>query len=193
MFRWVALVVLFGSVGISAYYRRRARLEGGTIARRQEGGAVLAARALGGLTAFAAILAHALIPAAMAWASFQSRDWVPWLGVVAGVVIVPMTYWVFSSIGRNVSETVLTKEGHELVTIGPYRWVRHPLYAVGIALFAAMGLMLRSWLVLLFAAVALVLFRFVVIPAEEQRLIEKFGDQYSTYMRRTGRFLPRVP
>jgi hypothetical protein len=60
------------------------------------------------------------------------------------------------NLGRNVSETVLTKESHELVTSGPYRWIRHPLYTTGIALFVALGLIAANWFILLCAAAALV-------------------------------------
>jgi protein-S-isoprenylcysteine O-methyltransferase Ste14 len=47
------------------------------------------------------------------------------------VLTLPAALWVFSALGRNVSETVLTKGDHELVTAGPYRWIRHPLYTTG--------------------------------------------------------------
>ena len=110
MLRLWALVVLFGSLTISGYYRARARKLSGTIERRREGGLALAARAAGGLGAFGSILAHALVPGVMGWASFRAPDWVAWTGATVGLFVIPGTYWVFSSIGRNVSETVLTKD-----------------------------------------------------------------------------------
>ena len=189
---WFALIVLFGCLGISGYYRYRARLASGIIERRREGGLVLALRALGGLSALAAIVVHALSPETMGWASFPSPGWVPRAGVILGLLTIPTVYWVFSSLGHNVSETVLTKDRHELVMSGPYRWVRHPLYTTGIMLLTATGLMLKSWLVLLFALVAAIVFRFVVVPIEERQLIAKFGDGYRRYMRRTGALLPRM-
>jgi protein-S-isoprenylcysteine O-methyltransferase Ste14 len=109
-----------------------------------------------------------------------------------GLVAIPGTYWVLSSIGGNVSETVLTKERHELVQHGPYRWIRHPLYTLGALLLLAEGLMLASWLVLLFALLAFVVFRFVVVPIEERQLELRFGDAYRQYRQVTGAMLPRV-
>jgi protein-S-isoprenylcysteine O-methyltransferase Ste14 len=190
--RFWALLVLLTSVTISAYYRARARKLSGTIERSREGGWVLAARAAAGLGAFAAILLHVLAPDLMGWAAFNAHESVRWAGGLLGFVAIPGTLWVFSSIGKNVSETVLTKDHHDLVQHGPYRWIRHPLYTVGAFLLLALGLMLASWLVLGFALLAFVVFRFLVVPIEERHLEEKFGDHYREYKRRTGAMLPRV-
>jgi protein-S-isoprenylcysteine O-methyltransferase Ste14 len=187
-----ALVVLLTSVAISGFYRARARKLSGTIDRRREGGLVLAARAAGGLGAFGAILLHAIIPHLMGWAAVALPGAVRWSGALLGLVAIPGTYWVLSSIGGNVSETVLTKERHELVQHGPYRWIRHPLYTLGALLLLAEGLMLASWLVLLFALLAFVVFRFVVVPIEERQLELRFGDAYRQYRQVTGAMLPRV-
>ena len=191
MFRWFALAVLVGCLSISTYYRRRARLESETIPRRREG-ALLAVRVLLGLPLLTAIIAHVVMPGWMEWASFGSPGWVPWAGTALGLLAVPAAYWVFDSLGRNVSETVLTKGDHHLVTTGPYRWVRHPLYATGLMLLLAMGLMLASWFVLLATFIALAWIWFVVVPLEEAHLLAKFGDAYRAYTHRTGRLLPRL-
>ena len=192
MLRLWALVVLFGSLTISGYYRVQARKLSGVIDRRREGGLALAARAAGGLGAFGSILAHSLAPGTMGWATFTAPSWLAWTGAALGLFVVPGTYWVFSSIGRNVSETVLTKAQHDLVQHGPYRWIRHPLYTVGVLLLAAEGLMLTSWVVLLFALLANTVFRFLVVPIEERQLEAKFGETYRRYRSRTGAMMPRL-
>ncbi len=96
------------------------------------------------------------------------------------------------TIGRNVTETVLTKADHALVTTGPYRWMRHPLYAMGGALFGAVGLMSASWFILGGACLAVAVLRVVIVPREEHALIAKFGDEYRAYMNRTGGLVPSV-
>lgn len=75
--------------------------------------------------------------------------------------------WVFTSIGSNISETVLTKANHQLVMHGPYRWVRHPLYAVALLALLALGLMAANALLLLIWASGAAVFRGIVIPREE--------------------------
>lgn len=187
------LAVFLACMAISAVHRRRARLAGGVIARREEGGALLALRALVAVPLFLAVALTIVYPPAMAWGVAPLPAWARWAGAVLGVATVPLCYWVFATLGKNVSETVLTKDDHRLVTGGPYRWVRHPLYTSGIALFLAIGLMAASWFILVFVVLVVVLILAVVIPAEERELVERFGDDYRRLRRRTGRLLPRLP
>jgi protein-S-isoprenylcysteine O-methyltransferase Ste14 len=161
------------------------------VPRRREGWAFLILRGLMALALFGASLAHAVRPDWMAWASIPVPETLRWLGFFLGVLTVPAVHWVLSALGRNVTETVLTKEGHQLVTGGPYRWVRHPLYTTGLALFLALGLMAGSWFVLLVTVMAFALLRMIVIPREEQALLAKFGERYRAYIRRTGRLVPK--
>src|SRR5262245_1941041 len=128
----------------------------------------------------------------MAWASLPLPSWLRWLGVGLGVLAVVAAHWVLSNLGRNVSETVLTKRDHELVTSGPYRWIRHPLYTTGITLFIALGLMAANGFVLAFALIALLTIRVIVVPQEEGSLLERFGAEYRNYRRRTGAMLPHL-
>jgi len=192
MFRWLAFAIMMAAVGTSGYYRRRARAASETISRRREGGVFLLFRALIGFLLFVPVIMYVAAPQRMTWASFGMPEWMRWLGVVVGVLTIPVVSWVLRSLGRNVSETILTKREHEFVTAGPYRWVRHPLYTTGIALFMALGLMLASWFVLFMAVVAALLIRLLVIPAEERELIAKFGDRYQMYIGQAGRLLPRT-
>jgi protein-S-isoprenylcysteine O-methyltransferase Ste14 len=117
---------------------------------------------------------------------------VRWVGAVLGAAGIPFAYWVFRTIGRNVSETVLTKATHELVTDGPYRWVRHPLYTVGSSLFVAASLLAANWFIGAFTVAVIVMILLVVIPKEEANLIDTFGEAYRAYRKRTGRLLPRL-
>jgi D-alanyl-D-alanine carboxypeptidase len=192
MFRWLALAVLVGCLSISGYYRRRAHKESGAIPRSQETLGLRIGRSVIALPLFLGIFAYIINPGWMAWAALPLPTWLRWIGVIMGLLSVPSAYWVFTSIGRNVSETVLTKRDHALVTVGPYRWVRHPLYTTGMTLLLAIGLMAANWFMLGLTLIAVVALRFGVVPVEERELIAKFGDQYRNYMLRTGRFLPRL-
>lgn len=191
-FRWLALAALAGCFSISVYYRHRARRAGGAIPRGREPPLLILGRVAVALPLFLGVLAYVAYPPWMAWSALALPPRVRWVGVVLGLAMVPAAYWVFRTLGRNVSETVLTREHHELVTTGPYRVIRHPLYAMGIGLFLAVGLMAASWFILLFALIALVAIRVVVVPLEERELDAKFGDAHRSYRQRTGALLPRV-
>lgn len=144
------------------------------------------------LPLFLSILAYMINPAWMDWSSVSLPVWLRWGGAVLGVGVMPLMYWLFSTIGDNISETVLTKESHELVTNGPYRWVRHPLYAVAPLMLIAVSLLAANWFIGGMTVIALVMIVLVVVPKEEANLIETFGDDYRAYMKRTGRLLPRL-
>jgi protein-S-isoprenylcysteine O-methyltransferase Ste14 len=100
-------------------------------------------------------------------------------------------YWLFRSIGSGITPTSATRKAHQLVTSGPYRWIRHPLYTFGASLFIAFGVMADNWFIALLGILAFIAMA-ARTPKEEANLIEKFGDEYRSYMQRTGRFLPKL-
>jgi len=191
-FRWLILAVLLSALTLSTYHRARARRHSETISRRREGSLFQSLRAVMAVALFGTVLLYVVRPDWMKWACVDVPVEVRWLGALLGLVAVAMVHWVLRTLGLNVSETVLTKEHHQLVTRGPYRWVRHPLYTTGLILFAAIALMAGSWLVLLLSGIAFILLRWLVIPIEEDALLAKFGDQYRDYRQVTGRLLPRL-
>ncbi len=116
---------------------------------------------------------------------------VRWTGAGLGAATLPLALWIFRTIGENITPTVETREKHELVTGGPYRWVRHPLYAVGTSFFLSLALVAANWFMGLASLVVLAML-LIRLPKEEEKLIERFGDEYHAYMERTGRLLPRI-
>jgi len=192
IFRILAAVILFTSVGISVYYRRKAdRDSGEKISRNVDGNAMMTAIQLFGLALWFSPLVYLLNPLWMTWSKIGLPDSVRWFGVGLGILCVMGIYWLFSSIGTGITPTSATRKEHTLVTSGPYRWVRHPLYTVGSSLFVAFGMMADNWFV---AALGILAFIAMAIrtPKEEANLIEKFGDEYRDYMKHTGRFLPKL-
>ena len=192
IFHWLFILILISGLGISGYYRRKARQTGEVITRSQEGRSKLLLRLLAALPLYGSLLAYSLNPRWVGWAAVPLPDWVRWLGVGLGIIAVVLVWWLFTSIGRNISETVLTNSDQELITHGPYRWVRHPLYSTGALLFAALGLVAANWFIILLAVLALVGFGVFVIPAEEARLIAQFGEAYKEYQAHTGALFPQL-
>jgi protein-S-isoprenylcysteine O-methyltransferase Ste14 len=179
-------------MSISIYFRSKARHSGEAIPRAREGGLVLVARLLFAAPLYLPIVAYMLEPDWMAWAALPLPIWLRWLGAAVGLSALPLVYWVFSSIGSNISETTLTKETHRHVSHGPFHWVRHPLYLVATVILISMGILAANWFMLAMACLALVGMTVFIIPKEEAHLIRKFGPEYQAYMQRTGRLLPRL-
>ena len=192
IFRILAGLILFTGMGISSYYRIKADKETGEkISRKVDGSALMTIIKLGGLILWLSPLVYLLNPLWMAWSKIGLPDWVRWLGVGIGIVCTIMIYWLFSSIGSGITPTSATRKQHTLVTSGPYRWVRHPLYTVGSSMFISFGMMADNWFI---AALGVLAFIAMAIrtPQEEANLIEKFGDEYREYMKHTGRYLPKL-
>jgi protein-S-isoprenylcysteine O-methyltransferase Ste14 len=192
IFRILAAVILFTSIGISSYFRRKADKDTGEkISRKVDGSVLMIVIKVGGLVLWFSPLVYLINPHWMAWSKIGLPEWVRWIGVGIGVLCVALIYWLFSSIGSGITPTSATRKEHKLVTSGPYRWVRHPLYTVGSSMFIAFGMMADNWFIAVLGALTFMLMA-IRTPKEEANLIEKFGDEYRAYMKRTGRFLPRL-
>ena len=192
-FRSTAAALIVAAGSISGYYRHRAERAGGDeiSALEEEGLPTAVALRSSGLALMLSVLAYVLNPRWMRWSSLTLPSWLRWSGAGLGAATLPLAYWVFHTLGKNITPTVETREKHELVTGGPYRWVRHPLYTVGSSFFASLGLVAANWFMGLASVVVLVMLM-VRLPKEEEKLIERFGDEYRAYMKRTGRLLPRI-
>ncbi len=187
-FQWIAVLVLLFAIGVSGSYRHRAEQLGSPLSEPDpDRRLVLALRAVG-LVFWLSVLAD---PPWMRWSTLALPSALRWLGAALALLLLPLFVWIFRTLGENVSPAVVTRKRHTLVTSGPYAWVRHPLYAVGLLMHAALALLLASWLV---ALAGLLILAFILPRArrEEERLVARFGDSYREYAARTGMLVPRL-
>lgn len=188
----LAILVIFAiTLAISGSYRLRARRLAGTISRRAESAGLRLVRVGLSLPMLFALIAIFLRPQWIEWARLPLPTWARLGGVVLGLCSALLTWWVMRNLGSNVSETVLTKPGQNLVTTGPYRFVRHPLYTVGLLSLVSIGLIAESGFILGFVILGGLAFSSIIIPREEAELIARFGDDYRDYRRHSGALLPR--
>ena len=192
IFRIIAAVILFTGVGISTYFRRKAdRASGEKLSRKADGSVMMNIIRIGGLILWLSPLVYLINPAWMAWSKIGLPEWVRWLGVGIGILCAFGIYWLFSSIGSGITPVSATRKEHKLSTSGIYRWVRHPLYTIGSSFIVSFGMMADNWFIALMGVLAFIGMA-IRTPKEEANLIEKFGDEYREYMKRTGRFLPKI-
>jgi protein-S-isoprenylcysteine O-methyltransferase Ste14 len=192
VFRSVVIMNIALTLPIGLYYRIRSQATRESLARREEGIFIMIGLRLCGLLAWIALTAYLINPTWMAWSKVTLPTWLRWVGAFLELFAVPpLLFWTFRSLGKNLTDTVLTRRDHALVTQGPYRWVRHPFYDVVFLWGLSLSLLTANWLIALLPFSA---FRMMVVRTriEEKKLIERFGDEYRSYMVRTGRFLPHV-
>ena len=175
---------------IGIYHRLQSMASREKLDRRQEGLFILLTLRPIGIAHILGLWTFIVNPARMAWSSVPLPVSLRWAGVGVGMVAAALLIWTFRSLGKNITDTVVTRREHTLVTSGPYRFVRHPFY-----LAAALGMTANSLVTAnCFLALTGVLGMSLLVMrtrTEEEHLIRRFGEQYSAYMETTGRFLPR--
>ena len=189
LFRLILLAGFVIVMPIGIYHRLKSRT-GEKLDRRQEGLFILVTLRLVGFTGLAGLIAYLINPACMAWAAVPLPVWLRWTGVGLALIAGLLLVWMFRTLGRNLTDTVVTRKEHTLVTAGPYRWVRHPMYTAAAMLTLASFLAAANWF--FFVAGCLVFLLLAIrTRKEEENLVARFGDDYRDYMQRTGRFVPR--
>jgi len=176
---------------IAAYHRLKSQATGEKLDRWQEGLFIFFTLRPVGIVGMLGLITYMVNPSWMAWSSVPLPAWPRWTGVGVGVIAGALLTWTLRSLGKNLTDTVVTRTEHTLVTSGPYRWVRHPFYVSLGLLVAANSLATANWFIFVSGALLCVL---IVIRTrkEEALLLARFGDAYRGYMERTGRFLPHI-
>lgn len=106
-----------------------------------------------------------------------------------GVALVLWVAWVFVGIGQGTP--LPFDPPRRLVKVGPFRYVRNPMYLGGLLILLGEALLLRSWAVLLLALVAFLGLNALLLWFEEPQLKRRFGEEYLAYMEEVPRWLPR--
>jgi len=108
----------------------------------------------------------------------------------AGMVLVDAAAW---TLGRFTVSAIEARDDHRLVQEGPYRWIRHPMYTANVALGTGLTLLFQSpFLAVLTVVLAATAVYRALLEEDLLRSSAVFGSTYDAYMRRTGRFLPRL-
>jgi protein-S-isoprenylcysteine O-methyltransferase Ste14 len=182
----VGLLVL---MGIGVFHRLKART-GERLDRKQEGLFILVALRLVALGGMIGLIAYFLNPANLRFSGLPLPDELRWVGVGVGCVTLCLLAWTLRSLGKNLTDTVVTRTHHTLVTTGPYRWVRHPFYVCAGLITLTVSLITANAFFLVSGGLILLLLA-LRTRVEEANLLTRFGDDYRNYMDRTGRFFPR--
>ena len=144
---------------------------------------------------FLGMMVIPIIYAATNWLDFANYTlpaWAGWLGVllIGGAIFV---FWrAHADLGLNWSPTLEIREKHELITGGIYGWIRHAMYASQWLWVIAQPLLLQNWIAGFINLIVFIPFYILRVRAEEQLMLEQFGEQYRSYMQKVGAVFPKI-
>jgi protein-S-isoprenylcysteine O-methyltransferase Ste14 len=192
LFRAGLAALFTGFAGLWLINLRSAGVKRGTFYGGEEGLLIAVPVRLALAASITGVVACIISPASMAWSSVALPSWARWLGLAMGVPALMLLAWILRTLGRNFSISLAIHQGHTLVTEGPYRWVRHPMYTAFILLCISFSLLSANWFIGGTGLLAYSVVAAIRTPREERMMIQQFGDAYRSYMKRSGRFLPRL-
>lgn len=157
---------------------------------------LLKLRTLFGIPFYLGVLAWTFAPHWMEWSNLPLPVWLRWVGVGLGVFAIILNAWSHKTLSQKLGEdfdpALRLLKVPALVTEGPYARMRHPIYLAFLLMQVAVLLLTANWFIG-FCGIAIIISVIAIrIPEEERMLIEQFGNEYSTYMHRTKRLLPKL-
>lgn len=191
IFRIILPILIIGFAAHRGYYVRKHGDEKNTLKKREDGPASKIAGVLG-LIGFVAVIIYSIQPAWLSWATLPFPLWVRWAGIGITLLGFALLQWSQNTLGKNWSDTPRMIKEQSLVTSGPYRFIRHPIYTAFLLILGSTLFISANWFVGL-AWIGMTLIEVASrIGFEENLMLEYFGDQYREYMKKTGRLLPRL-
>ena len=118
--------------------------------------------------------------------------WLRWVGVLMLIIGIGLLWAAHHHLGKSFHSLVVLKEDQVLVESGPYKRIRHPIYTAYVLNYIGGGLLAGNWVLTFVPVFFFGLLVFLRLGEEEAVLVEKFGDYYRDYMKRSGRFLPKI-
>jgi protein-S-isoprenylcysteine O-methyltransferase Ste14 len=190
------LLLVFAVRGYFALRLRRAGRASPLATDRQaiarEGRWSVALRAILFFVLLASIVLYAFWPERLAPLALPFPAWLRGLGAAVGAAGLLFLIRVQSALGEHWSANLKLQEEHRLVTDGPYRAIRHPMYSAIFLILLAFALVTANGAFALLGAVAIAVLT-ARVGKEEAMMVERFGEDYRDYCRRAGRFFPRFP
>jgi protein-S-isoprenylcysteine O-methyltransferase Ste14 len=114
-----------------------------------------------------------------------------YIGLAVYLIFSWVQIWAFKTLGENYSQDILIKKNHQLITKGPFRIIRHPQYISQILIDLGGAAATLSYIV---APIAVIQIPFILLRAsvEDKLMAKHFGDEFSSYKKKSGFVLPFI-
>jgi protein-S-isoprenylcysteine O-methyltransferase Ste14 len=192
IFRMILPLLLITFAAHRGYYVKiHSKPEESTLKKREEGPVSKLAGLLG-LVGFISLIAFAIHPGWLEFASLSFPIWLRWAGVGMAVLGFALLQWAQVTLGKSWSDTPRMMKEQTLIMSGPYQFIRHPIYTAFILILGSTLFISANWLIG-FAWIGMISLEIASrIGFEEGLMLEYFGDTYREYMKRTGQLLPKI-
>jgi protein-S-isoprenylcysteine O-methyltransferase Ste14 len=114
-----------------------------------------------------------------------------WAAAAVALLCLLLTAWCWARMDADWSMAVSEQTRGELISDGLFSRVRHPIYALSVTLMLCSAVIVATPPMLAIAAIHIVLMH-LKARNEERHMLKMHGDAYALYLRRTGRFVPRL-
>lgn len=196
LFRIAFWILIAGVLLMRVFFILRVRRAGERIlpdqkAVEREGAAMLAVRTMMFLILLAVLVLYGAGSPWMQFLAIPLPDWLRAAGFF--LALVGLLFWTWTQIALDTqwSAQLQMRAEHRLVTTGPYARIRHPLYTAMTGWAAGLALVTANWVFVVFAVITPAVF-FLRVPREEKMMVERFGEEYQAYKKRTGMFFPKL-
>jgi protein-S-isoprenylcysteine O-methyltransferase Ste14 len=133
-----------------------------------------------------------IVSPAFSFAEYPLRTGPLFAGVMCFVIGLWLFYRSHADLGANWSITLEVREQHRLITTGVYRRIRHPMYSALVLYSVGQALVVPNWVAGPSNLIAFAVLLALRVRAEEEMMVQQFGDEYAAYTARTKRLVPRV-
>jgi len=192
-FHMLYLLYSLAMVWYRSYYTGYADASGETVQSIEEGLILRGLRYGLGIPFLLGSLVYLLNPEWMSWSHLSDMPLLlRWggMGMLLGSLLIYR--WTHINLDKNFTDTVYVRQQSRLITSGPYKWVRHPMYLSAILIAVGTGLGLANWFLGLIGLTLMIIIMYWRTPIEEQKLLSRHGEAYKDYMDKTGRFFPKL-
>ncbi len=125
------------------------------------------------------------------FAYFELPDFIQYFGILLYVLGIALYTWANITLKKNLSADLQIRKGHQLIESGPYRKMRHPMYASWLVCGLGILILSANWLITLLYFIPVSARILLRLKPEEKMLSDHFGQKYLNYEKRTSSLFPK--